>query len=203
MLLADWPHAGACAQALDTQTGTPVAIKKLTKPFECAESAKRTLRETHILRSIRGCRRNRVLRLLDAFTPTDTAALPGVAYPVYLVTELAPTTLAGIIDSNTLEETHVLFLMYQVLPCCGVCSPTVTAPGPSTAGPALLRCIIRRPVGWRRSVRATAPRRSPPPPPPCHRHQGAPALRALPAPSTHKHTPPAAPPRFIYRSLSA
>lgn len=57
------------SSALDTETNQQVAIKKLHRPFQSAEHAKRTFRELTLLRRMN---HDYVIKLLNVFTPDES-----------------------------------------------------------------------------------------------------------------------------------
>lgn len=97
------------SSALDTQTNTKVAIKKLNKPFQSPTHAKRTYREMKLLKHIRN---ENIISLLDVFYHGDTLE---TFQNVYLVTHLMGADLNNIIRTQRLTDEHVQFLVYQIL----------------------------------------------------------------------------------------
>lgn len=59
-------HNHFFSAALDTLTGKKVAIKKLSRPFQCSIHAKRAYREFKLLRHMN---HENIIELLDTFTP--------------------------------------------------------------------------------------------------------------------------------------
>ena len=60
---------GVVMKAKDMQTGGLVAIKKITNVYGKAAMAKRVYREINILRVVAGDHQNKILRMLDVYTP--------------------------------------------------------------------------------------------------------------------------------------
>lgn len=107
-------HGVVCA-ARDTETGRRVAIKKMTRPFERIERAKKAYRELSILRVVN--HRN-IIQLLDSFTPQRTLQ---EFTDFYLVTELMDaelTEVMGMEYQENFNHDHLSFLLYQML--CGI-----------------------------------------------------------------------------------
>lgn len=100
---------GVVASAKDTERGENVAIKKVTKPFENAVDARRTLREVKLLRHFR---HENLVALLNIMRPPSYAEF----HDVYLVYELMDTDLNQIIKSpQELTDDHIQYFIYQVL----------------------------------------------------------------------------------------
>ncbi|CAG0881741.1 unnamed protein product [Darwinula stevensoni] len=100
---------GQVCSALDSETGTKVAIKKLARPFQSAIHAKRTYRE---LRMLKHMRHENIIGLLDVFMPSESLE---EFEDLYLVTHLMGADLNNIIKTQRLSDDHVQFLVYQVL----------------------------------------------------------------------------------------
>lgn len=100
---------GQVCSALDTNTNTKVAVKKLARPFQSAIHAKRTYREIRMLKHMH---HENVIGLLDIFTPTLTLE---DFNDVYLVSPLMGADLNNIIKTQRLSDDHVQFLVYQIL----------------------------------------------------------------------------------------
>lgn len=97
---------GQVCSAVDTQTNTRVAIKKLARPFQSAIHAKRTYRELKLLKHMR---HENVIGLLNVFYPDNDTT------QIYLVTHLMGADLNNIIRTQKLSDEHVQFLVYQIL----------------------------------------------------------------------------------------
>ncbi|VUZ48156.1 unnamed protein product [Hymenolepis diminuta] len=100
---------GTVSSAVDQYLKRPVAIKKLDRPFENAEFAKRTYRELAILSRMD---HENVICLIDAFTPQTTLE---TFQDVYLVTPLMDADLSAIISQQVLTDDQICFLAYQML----------------------------------------------------------------------------------------
>ncbi|XP_022095985.1 mitogen-activated protein kinase 14A-like isoform X2 [Acanthaster planci] len=100
---------GSVCSALDTKTGTSVAIKKLSRPFQSAIHAKRTYRELRLLQHMD---HENIISLLDVFCRGDSLE---TFRDVYMVTHLMGADLNGITKSQRLSDEHVQFLVYQIL----------------------------------------------------------------------------------------
>ncbi|THD24117.1 Mitogen-activated protein kinase [Fasciola hepatica] len=100
---------GVVCTAYDTRLQRRVAIKKLTKPFEDKEYAKRTHRELKILSHVD---HENILCLIDAFSPQTSLEQ---FKDVYLVTPLMGADLEAVIRSQSLSDGHIRFLVYQIL----------------------------------------------------------------------------------------
>lgn len=100
---------GQVCSANDTLKGRMVAIKKLSRPFQSVIHAKRSYRELKLLQHMK---HENIIGLLDVFTPhrtLDTFA------DVYMVTHLMEADLGNIIKVQKLTDSHVQFLVYQIL----------------------------------------------------------------------------------------
>ena len=93
-----------------------LAIKRILSPFTTAEHAKRSFREVAIL----------ALTQLDVVPGTNTARCTDIvklkyAYTdalyqeLYLTMEIAQGNLHQSIQSGTLQEPHIQYIMYQLL----------------------------------------------------------------------------------------
>ncbi|XP_066931475.1 mitogen-activated protein kinase 14-like [Clytia hemisphaerica] len=100
---------GQVCSAMDTQTGTQIAIKKLSRPFQSIMHAKRAHREIKLLKHMM---HENVICLLDTFTPQKTLS---EFNDVYLVTPLMGADLNSIVKVQNLSDEHVQFLIYQLL----------------------------------------------------------------------------------------
>ncbi|OQR68590.1 mitogen-activated protein kinase 14A-like, partial [Tropilaelaps mercedesae] len=95
--------------AICTQRNAPVAIKRLSRPFQSAVHAKRTYREIYLLRHMH---HENIIGLLDLFSPAaDLASFQDV----YLVNHKMGSDLNNIIKTQKLNEEHIQFLIYQIL----------------------------------------------------------------------------------------
>ncbi|VDD83173.1 unnamed protein product [Mesocestoides corti] len=113
---------GTVSSARDALLQREVAIKKLDRPFENAEFAKRTYRELAILAQMdhenvryRTCQSRHpllVICLIDAFTPQTTLE---TFKDVYLVTPLMDADLGAIVAQQVLTDDQICFLAYQML----------------------------------------------------------------------------------------
>lgn len=100
---------GSVAQALDTQTKSKVAIKRIARAFSALTLVKRTLREIRILRDIT---HENIVSVLDILALRDGAQ----GKDVYLVMDLMETDLHQIIHSTQkLSEQHNQYFLYQIL----------------------------------------------------------------------------------------
>ncbi|KAL5964482.1 Mitogen-activated protein kinase 14 [Taenia solium] len=100
---------GTVSSALDKYLQREVAIKKLDRPFENAEFAKRTYRELAILAQMD---HENVICLIDAFTPQTSLE---TFEDVYLVTPLMDADLGAIVAQQVLTDDQICFLAYQML----------------------------------------------------------------------------------------
>ncbi|XP_062522907.1 mitogen-activated protein kinase 14-like [Corticium candelabrum] len=100
---------GQVVSALDVETQTSVAIKKLARPFQSQVHAKRTYRELKLLKVMD---HENVIGLLDVFTPNSSL---DDFRDLYLVTALMGADLNNIIKFQSLSDDHVQFLIYQIL----------------------------------------------------------------------------------------
>ena len=100
---------GLVSSANDIKKSTPVAIKKLARPFQSSIHAKRTYRELTLLAHMR---HENVIGLLDVFSPCQSFL---DFNEVYLVTHLMGADLGGIIKTQQLSDDHIQFLTYQIL----------------------------------------------------------------------------------------
>ena len=100
---------GVVVHALDTFTGTPVAIKKIEKGLEHPTLAKRTLRELKILRLMQ---HENILSIISIQLPNNREQFE----EIYVVSELMETDLTSIIKSKQpLSDDHCQFFLYQIL----------------------------------------------------------------------------------------
>lgn len=100
---------GIVCSAVDSKTGGRVAIKKISRAFDCVLNTKRTLRE---LRLMRHFEHENVLSLVDVLMPISPSAFDDL----YLVTELMDTDLHQVIVSpQPLTDDHCQYFLYQLL----------------------------------------------------------------------------------------
>ncbi|XP_058453483.1 stress-activated protein kinase JNK-like [Malaya genurostris] len=102
---------GAVCAAIDTVTGMPVAIKKLSRPFQDVTHAKRAYREIKLMRLVD---HPFIIKLLYAYSPQTTLRS---FRDIYLFTERMDTNLSAVIG-NPLDHERLSFLIYQML--CGI-----------------------------------------------------------------------------------
>ncbi|XP_073843591.1 stress-activated protein kinase JNK-like [Musca autumnalis] len=102
---------GVVASALDTETNTRVAIKKLVRPFQNVISAKRAYRELKLMKLVN---HKNIIGLLDVFSPQDNLE---EFQDIYLVMELMDTNLSAIVGIG-LDHDRLSYLIYQML--CGI-----------------------------------------------------------------------------------
>uniref|UniRef100_A0A7N4NSV3 mitogen-activated protein kinase n=1 Tax=Sarcophilus harrisii TaxID=9305 RepID=A0A7N4NSV3_SARHA len=100
---------GAVCSAIDSRTGTKVAIKKLYRPFQSELFAKRAYRELRLLKHMR---HENVIGLLDVFTPDDTL---DDFTDFYLVMPFMGTDLGKLMKHEKLSDDRIQFLVYQIL----------------------------------------------------------------------------------------
>lgn len=98
---------GKVASAVDTVTGTQVAIKKLSKPFQNETHAKRAHREIILMRAVR---HKNIIRLYDIFSPQGTL---DQFEDVYLVMELMDANLCQVVQMD-LDHERLSYLLYQL-----------------------------------------------------------------------------------------
>ncbi len=92
-----------------SESEVKIAIKKLSRPFQSPVDAKRTYRELKLLRHMH---HENVIDLTDVFTPDRNE---GTLADVYLVSSLMGADLSNILKIQRLTNTHVQFLVYQIL----------------------------------------------------------------------------------------
>uniref|UniRef100_A0A0X3PRX8 mitogen-activated protein kinase n=1 Tax=Schistocephalus solidus TaxID=70667 RepID=A0A0X3PRX8_SCHSO len=100
---------GTVSSAKDIELNLEVAIKKLDRPFDNAEYAKRTYRELAILSHMD---HENIICMIDAFSPQSTF---DTFNEIYLVTPMLAADLRAIISSQGLTDEHICFLVYQML----------------------------------------------------------------------------------------
>ncbi|XP_015760552.1 PREDICTED: mitogen-activated protein kinase 14A-like [Acropora digitifera] len=89
---------GQVCSATNTDTGEPVAIKKLSRPFQTTMHAKRSFRE---------------LKLLRHMKHENVSVYDFLRW--YMVTALMGADLNSILKFQKLTDEHVQFLVYQIL----------------------------------------------------------------------------------------
>ncbi|KAG7398097.1 hypothetical protein PHYBOEH_011731 [Phytophthora boehmeriae] len=100
---------GEVVAASDIETGTTVAIKKVTNAFADLPDTKRILRELCLLRQLN---HPNLIQLYDVPRPERLSYLDDI----YLVTDLMETDLHRVIHSTqTLTDEHVAHFMRQIL----------------------------------------------------------------------------------------
>jgi serine/threonine protein kinase len=97
---------GIVISAKDTQTSEKVAIKRCGNVFKHCEDGKRILREIKMMTMLE--HRN-VLSITDVFVPSSTFD------DIYIVTPCLDTDLSQILKTHTLTDTHIKYIMYQIL----------------------------------------------------------------------------------------
>ncbi|XP_055546472.1 stress-activated protein kinase JNK-like isoform X2 [Wyeomyia smithii] len=102
---------GAVCGAIDFDTGMPIAIKKLSRPFQDVTNAKRAYREIKLMRLVD---HPFVIKLLYAYSPQTTLQS---FRDIYLFTERMDANLSNVIG-NQLDHERLSFLVYQML--CGI-----------------------------------------------------------------------------------
>lgn len=106
---------GQVCSATDTQVKEEdgsfrgVAIKKIYRPFQSNEHAKRVYREIKVLKHMN---HDNIIGLLDCFTPAQNM---GEFNSIYLVTHLMTRDLGVIIKSQRLVEEQIQFIVYQIV----------------------------------------------------------------------------------------
>jgi mitogen-activated protein kinase 1/3 len=102
---------GVVCAADDVNTGTRVALKKITHVFSDLVDAKRILREIKLLRHFDG--HENIIAIRDIITvPPDTTDFRDV----YIITNLMESDLDRIIASNQpLTNQHYQYFLYQIL----------------------------------------------------------------------------------------
>ncbi|MBN3280961.1 MK09 kinase, partial [Polyodon spathula] len=102
---------GIVCSALDTVLGLPVAVKKLSRPFQNQTHAKRAYRELVLLKCVN---HKNIIRLLNVFTPQKSLE---EFQDLYLVMELMDASLCQVIHMD-LDHERMSYLLYQIL--CGI-----------------------------------------------------------------------------------
>ncbi|XP_051960706.1 mitogen-activated protein kinase 9-like [Xyrauchen texanus] len=102
---------GIVCSALDTVLGSPVAVKKLSRPFQNQTHAKRAYRELVLLKCVN---HKNIIHLLNVFTPQKSLE---EFQDLYLVMELMDASLCQVIHMD-LDHERMSYLLYQIL--CGI-----------------------------------------------------------------------------------
>lgn len=100
---------GTVCSALDSRSGTKVAIKKLYRPFQSELFAKRAYRELRLLKHMK---HENVIGLLDVFT-ADLSL--DAFHDFYLVMPFMGTDLGKLMKIQRLSEEKIQYLVYQML----------------------------------------------------------------------------------------
>uniref|UniRef100_A0A5K3FH00 mitogen-activated protein kinase n=1 Tax=Mesocestoides corti TaxID=53468 RepID=A0A5K3FH00_MESCO len=100
---------GTVCSAHDNVLHRPVAIKRINKPFDAPEYAKRTYRELAILAHID---HENIITLIDVFTPQTTME---TFSEIYLVMPKMAADLEAVIKEQSLDDEQITFLAYQIL----------------------------------------------------------------------------------------
>lgn len=100
---------GVVVSALDRNSNTKVAIKKVPKAFEDLIDAKRILREIKILGY---CDHENLISLLDVQKPQARTGFEDI----YIITDLMETDLHRVVYSRQeLSDEHIQYFIYQIL----------------------------------------------------------------------------------------
>lgn len=99
---------GKVVSADDVVSGTQVAIKKLSRPFQNTTHAKRAHRELILMRAVR---HKNVVRLYDIFSPQKNLT---DFQDVYIVMELMDANLCQVVSLD-LDHERLSYLLYQLL----------------------------------------------------------------------------------------
>ncbi|XP_072573392.1 mitogen-activated protein kinase 9-like isoform X2 [Paramormyrops kingsleyae] len=102
---------GIVCSAVDTVLGIPVAVKKLSRPFQNETHAKRAYRELVLLKCVN---HKNIIRLINVFTPQKSLEK---FQDLYLVMELMDASLCQVIHMD-LDHERMSYLLYQIL--CGI-----------------------------------------------------------------------------------
>ncbi|XP_037622078.1 mitogen-activated protein kinase 12 isoform X2 [Sebastes umbrosus] len=100
---------GTVCSAVDSRTGTKVAIKKLYRPFQSELFAKRAYRELRLLKHMK---HENVIGLFDVFTADLSLDR---LHDFYLVMPFMGTDLGKIMKLQKLSEEKIQYLVYQML----------------------------------------------------------------------------------------
>lgn len=100
---------GIVVSALDQETQSQVAVKKIEGVFEHVTITKRTLRELRILRHLQ---HENLVQIKSIFIPQTK----DVFEEIYIISELMETDLASTLrSSQPLSDDHCQFFLYQIL----------------------------------------------------------------------------------------
>ena len=103
---------GVCISALDTRTGTKIAVKKITSGFDRAQTARQVVREVKILKHFND--HANIISIHDVIAPPNCDATN--LDSIYVTQELMETDLCCIIKSDQeLTTEHVRYFMFQLL----------------------------------------------------------------------------------------
>ncbi|KAK6747302.1 hypothetical protein RB195_000481 [Necator americanus] len=102
---------GIVCAATDTVTNKPVAIKKLSRPFQNVTHAKRAYREFILMNLVN---HKNIIGLLNAFSPQREVE---EFNDLYIVMELMDANLCQVIQMD-LDHERLSYLLYQML--CGI-----------------------------------------------------------------------------------
>ncbi|XP_069792808.1 mitogen-activated protein kinase 14A isoform X2 [Narcine bancroftii] len=100
---------GSVCSAVDQRTGEKVAVKKLHRPFQSLNHAKRAFRELRLLKHMK---HENVVCLLNVFSPEDYLQ---TFQSFYMVMPFMERDLSHIMKKQKLTENMVVFLLYQIL----------------------------------------------------------------------------------------
>ncbi|KAH9284154.1 Mitogen-activated protein kinase 11 [Echinococcus granulosus] len=100
---------GVVCSAKDNLLQRMVAIKRIDKPFDTLEDAKRTYRELAIMAHMD---HENVVTLVDAFTPQATLESFN---EIFFVMPLMAGDLAEVLKHQVLDDDQITFLVYQIL----------------------------------------------------------------------------------------
>ncbi|KAM6926937.1 mitogen-activated protein kinase 12 [Lycodopsis pacificus] len=100
---------GTVCSAVDSRTGTKVAIKKLYRPFQSELFAKRAYRELRLLKHMK---HENVIGLFDVFTADLSLDR---FHDFYLVMPFMGTDLGKLMKLQKLSEEKIQYLVYQML----------------------------------------------------------------------------------------
>jgi len=98
---------GMVVSALDTATGSMVAIKKIS-PFGHQTYCQRTLREIKILNRLK---HENIIDIRDVLRPSTIETLKDV----YIVQSLMETDLYKLLKTQRLSNDHICYFLYQIL----------------------------------------------------------------------------------------
>uniref|UniRef100_A0A8D0CSV1 mitogen-activated protein kinase n=1 Tax=Sander lucioperca TaxID=283035 RepID=A0A8D0CSV1_SANLU len=107
---------GTVCSAVDSRTGTKVAIKKLYRPFQSELFAKRAYRELRLLKHMK---HENVIGLYDVFTADLSLDR---FHDFYLVMPFMGTDLGKLMKMQRLSEEKIQYLVYQMLKGLKTCN---------------------------------------------------------------------------------